>query len=755
MRLVDLGAVLLSVFLPVFGFSLRASAAEVLPVLSEWEFACAESMSPPSAGWQVIQSPSHPGLCSGSRAMWHRARVKAEDVFPSGTLFVEQSYMALRVLKNQDIVFSYEGRLLPSRHHLISMSKIKNDDVLFFRTETWANALGLRQNVMFVNPSFLTEYFIPIYGTRLIITALIFMAGIGAVLSFLFSGRSFVAFVFSIFCLLLSSFLAKFSEFNFLIYKNPSFWMWSNFIGTLFVGPSFFTLFRLVHGFKGKLTKASEAVFWFLGVCLLVIGLSTDRYFGAVFFATTGLVLAFILPCILVGAGRALNTRDPSAVFFSLGYVTLLCAVGLALLEEFGLLSTRYDVFFIGSSLLTLAFCFGLVLRFRTRALIAARDAAIVSTTQALAHDVRKPFSMFKNIIETVEATPDPGDVRQVLRLTLPEVNQAIASVEGMLLDVMQLGAKPTLLCEDCAPENLIESALGELFLVYPNADIHVSYDFSHRHSVLADPARVSRVFANILGNAVQAMGQKGSLWFRTAEKDSLVQFTIGNDGSHILPELLPNLFDTFFTFGKKGGTGLGLSIAKTIVKAHGGSIRCESAKSEKYPQGMVEFHFSLPVGRSAVVPCANVLPRSSRLPMEENVLPGMGAKPLSVALVDDSVTARVAWRTQIGKHTRFQVYPGSRELWDACDADPKFLAELNVVITDFNFAPEDPEDGGVVALALRERGFGGVILLASNETNLAPDVAVLFDGNLGKAVLSWPEFLAALAQARSARQDS
>ena len=222
----------------------------------------------------------------------------------------------------------------------------------------------------------------------------------------------------------------------------------------------------------------------------------------------------------------------------------------------------------------------------------AASHQAVAQTTQALAHDVRKPFSMFKSIIQIVESTDDSAEVRKVLKITLPEVNQAMASVEGMIQDVMQMGSDGKMTLEDVAPEALIEAALGELSRVYPDADVSMSYDLSHRHLIRADSLRLGRIFANILGNAVQAMRNKGDLWIRTAEDQAFVSFTLGNAGSFIPPENLPKLFDAFLTSGKRGGTGLGLAVAKRIVEAHGGTIRCTSAKTKEHPSGKVEFTF-------------------------------------------------------------------------------------------------------------------------------------------------------------------
>jgi signal transduction histidine kinase len=57
------------------------------------------------------------------------------------------------------------------------------------------------------------------------------------------------------------------------------------------------------------------------------------------------------------------------------------------------------------------------------------------------------------------------------------------------------------------------------------------------------------------------------------------VTLTISDTGSGIAQELLPKIFDIFFTTKAPGqGTGLGLAICHEIVKAHGGTLEIDSA---------------------------------------------------------------------------------------------------------------------------------------------------------------------------------
>ena len=238
---------------------------------------------------------------------------------------------------------------------------------------------------------------------------------------------------------------------------------------------------------------------------------------------------------------------------------------------------------------------------------------AVAQMTQMLAHDVRKPFSILRMGLGMLGNAKDPAGVKRILSNLMPQIDKAVSSVDGLIADVMEVGSTSThLIQEQASPESLIESTLGDIFRVYPQSDVTVAYDFQHTHMVNVHVQKIGRVFSNIVGNAVQAMNYKGPIWFRTRERNGLVEFCLGNAGSVIPPECLPKLFDAFFTSGKKGGTGLGLAIAHKVVTAHGGRIWCESLKTLEHPDGRVEFFFTLPIAESHRCKSTASLPRHS-----------------------------------------------------------------------------------------------------------------------------------------------
>ena len=241
------------------------------------------------------------------------------------------------------------------------------------------------------------------------------------------------------------------------------------------------------------------------------------------------------------------------------------------------------------------------------------KNAAIARMTQMLAHDVRKPFSILRMGLGMLGKAKDTEGVKRILGGLVPEIEKATSSVDGLISDVMEVGSNSTeLIQEPVSPESLIEATLGEIFCIYPKADVSVSYDLCHSHMVSVHARKIGRVFSNIVGNAVQAMNRRGHIWFHTSEANGLVQFCLGNAGSFIPAESLPRLFEAFFTSGKKGGTGLGLAIAEKVIKAHGGTIWCESSRSAEFPDGKVEFFFNLPIATGRLCAKAEALPKHS-----------------------------------------------------------------------------------------------------------------------------------------------
>jgi two-component system, NtrC family, sensor kinase len=127
----------------------------------------------------------------------------------------------------------------------------------------------------------------------------------------------------------------------------------------------------------------------------------------------------------------------------------------------------------------------------------------------------------------------------------------------------------------------------------------NITVDFLRENSipsVTGDAHQLMQVFLNLILNSEQAMREvrdRGTLRIRLEKRDKWVAVIFQDDGPGIPPDILPNIFDPFYTTKRPGrGTGLGLSICKAIMREHNGNVEAASG-----PGGGAVFTVTLPVG--------------------------------------------------------------------------------------------------------------------------------------------------------------
>jgi signal transduction histidine kinase len=96
---------------------------------------------------------------------------------------------------------------------------------------------------------------------------------------------------------------------------------------------------------------------------------------------------------------------------------------------------------------------------------------------------------------------------------------------------------------------------------------------------ITARGPELNQVWTNLLDNAIDALGERGTITITTARDGDCLQVQIADDGPGIPPEIREHIFDPFFTTKDVGaGTGLGLDTARQIVvDRHDGSLTADS----------------------------------------------------------------------------------------------------------------------------------------------------------------------------------
>ncbi len=209
----------------------------------------------------------------------------------------------------------------------------------------------------------------------------------------------------------------------------------------------------------------------------------------------------------------------------------------------------------------------------------AERVAAWQEIARRIAHEIKNPLSPIQVSIESMRKAyaaghPDFAEIfEESTRATLEEVS-ALKRIVTEFSNFARL-PKPTPSMQTINP--IVESAIS----LYRNQLGRVASSFSPAEAlpdVFVDKELIGQVMANLLANALQAVGESGEIRVSTGRRGDRVFFRVEDDGCGMAPDVLARVFTPYFTT-RQDGTGLGLAIVQRIVEDHEGSIEIDSTE--------------------------------------------------------------------------------------------------------------------------------------------------------------------------------
>jgi two-component system, NtrC family, sensor kinase len=205
--------------------------------------------------------------------------------------------------------------------------------------------------------------------------------------------------------------------------------------------------------------------------------------------------------------------------------------------------------------------------------------AAMGRVAGIIAHEINNPLAAITNIFYLLRNHPSlDAEARRCAEMAEEEL-QRVSHITRQTLSFYRESkhAIPVLLPE------LLEDVLGLQDRALRSNRIALRKKFVHAAQVRGFPVELRQVFLNLIGNAVQAMPEGGTLGVRVREATDWTQqrrgimISIIDTGKGIQPEDAQRLFEPFFTTKSTKGTGLGLWISKGIVQKYDGLISCRS----------------------------------------------------------------------------------------------------------------------------------------------------------------------------------
>ncbi len=201
--------------------------------------------------------------------------------------------------------------------------------------------------------------------------------------------------------------------------------------------------------------------------------------------------------------------------------------------------------------------------------------------TADIAHDFRSPLSVITGYAEALSDNKLAG-TPEVYKILLQETKHLDRLVDDLrLLSLADTGELPLTL-QPTPPRALLERVASRHAVAGAQRQISLNIDAADDlPPVSVDVERMSQVLDNLILNAFRYTPAGGKVFLRASSSDGTVKIQVKDTGQGIATEDLPHVFDRFYRGDKSrqdnGESGLGLAIAKSLVEAHGGTIKVSS----------------------------------------------------------------------------------------------------------------------------------------------------------------------------------
>ncbi|MEO8735438.1 MAG: ATP-binding protein [Edaphobacter sp.] len=235
---------------------------------------------------------------------------------------------------------------------------------------------------------------------------------------------------------------------------------------------------------------------------------------------------------------------------------------------------------------------------------VARRLAAIGRLTAGVGHEVKNPINAMVVHLELLRGKLEAGDAsglvgaqRHVDILAgemqrLDRVVQTLADFSRPMelhlreQDLRQVVGAVTELTAAEMQENKVQVALET-----PPEPVMVR----------VDGELVRQALLNLMLNGMQAMTSGGKMRVTIRREHSYAVVEVADEGEGIPPELLPRIFELYFTTKAKG-SGIGLAMTYRILQMHGGAMDVRSNADSSSPERGTTFTLRLPIASGAGV---------------------------------------------------------------------------------------------------------------------------------------------------------
>jgi len=206
----------------------------------------------------------------------------------------------------------------------------------------------------------------------------------------------------------------------------------------------------------------------------------------------------------------------------------------------------------------------------------AERLAAMGRMAGIIAHEINNPLEAITNTFYLLRDHPSLDEEARYLAKLGDEELLRVSHITRQTLGFYRESEHSVEVSISAILDEILELQARQMEF----SNIVLRKQFRSKGTIWGFPVELRQVFLNLIGNAVQAMPDGGTLSLRVfkssrgCDRRAEVCVSVFDTGTGIDPEHAKHLFEPFFTTKETKGTGLGLWISRGIVQKYGGTIR-------------------------------------------------------------------------------------------------------------------------------------------------------------------------------------
>ncbi len=226
------------------------------------------------------------------------------------------------------------------------------------------------------------------------------------------------------------------------------------------------------------------------------------------------------------------------------------------------------------------------LLQAETERVTVERLATVGRLAAGVAHEVGNPLSGILGYLSLASARVKEPEVREFLAC----IDREVQRIDGIVRSLLEIGRPGRAGLGPVDLGHVVETCVRLVRTGRDFARVEVVLVLEPGLLARAEAGPLSQIVINLLLNAAQAMDGQGTVRLSTRGEEGSVVLEVEDTGPGIAAEVMPRLFEPFFTTREPGqGTGLGLAVSLHLAEGMGGRLVARNA-----PEGGARFSVHL-----------------------------------------------------------------------------------------------------------------------------------------------------------------